>query len=183
MNFTVTGEPAPSQLDQKRKTLLQSMLSGGPGAQRLLGGGRTAGGYSASNAPNAAVPGLTFNPFLAQLQRGVSGLQAPTQQARQVVNDLTGAPAGGAPGGIPGGGAPAQAPAPSGGGAAPVGGPSQPTDLASAYAAAGINPDNLSQGNILGMFSYDPSQTPPPPVAPSIPFLRPSTRSGSNIAF
>lgn len=96
MNFSVTGEPAPSQLDDKRKQLMQSLLRGGPGAQRLMAqpGARQGltRGYTASDSPLASLPSLTFNPFLAQIQRGIGGLNAPTANIRSAISDLTGAP-------------------------------------------------------------------------------------------
>lgn len=189
MNFSVTGEPAPDQLDQKRKNLLQSLMAGRPGQQRLLGGvsgrGGFTRGYTASDSPTASVPGVSFNPFLAQLQRGFSGLNQPTAGVRQGIDNATaqaGAP--GAPGGmLPGdntpppgggdltslmGGGGALSGAPQGGGygfldygthpQGTVGAPPSPTAL------AGFDPAILA-----GIF---------PPSAPvPIPYLRPGTRT------
>lgn len=115
-------------MSRKRKSLASALLYGGPNAQRVLGGGARPmfgglgrGTHSAASLPNAALPALTFNPFMAQLRAGITGLEAPTSVARQNVNDLTGqgtpasaapgSPAGGPPAGV-GGGPPSGLPAP-----------------------------------------------------------------------
>lgn len=187
MNFSVTGEPAPSQLDQKRKQLLSSLVRGVPGQSRLLAQGSGKGGftrgYTANDSPLAAVPGLTFNPFVAQLQRGASGLASPTQAIRQQINDITGGAQPQAPFGTPG----AQAPQPGGGpipDAGPQGGVQAPAPAGGAPAPAGpVNaggsPDMAylmsgAGGDIFrNLFGYDPNQVAPPPSPTPIPYLRP----------
>lgn len=192
MNYSVTGQPIGSSLDQKRQTLLQSLLRGGPGAQRLLGGagGHGAGlvrGYTANDSPFAASPGVQFNPFLAQLQRGVGGLSLPTQSQRgnNTVNDLTGAAGPGAnfsgSGAIPGvaaaqpGNGPVPDPGPQAGGA-----PAAPQTLTGAMS----NPEaGLSGGaSPYSLFEYDPTAPPPPPIPPPLPFLGVIPQRGRNIA-
>lgn len=196
MNFSVTGEPAPSQLDDKRKQLMQSLLRGGPGAQRLMAlpGARQGlvRGYTASDSPLASLPGLTFNPFLAQIQRGIGNLNAPTANVRSAVNDLTGVP--GRPPVFTGSGATPGVPAPQPGAPAPDLGPSAPgsTGLPGGPAAAPdpqINPQDMaylvgqqSAGAARNLFGLggDPGVVPLPLSTP-IQYLRPQV--GKTIAY
>jgi hypothetical protein len=189
--FGVDGTPAPSQLDQKRKQLMQSLLSGRPGQQRLLaqagvsGRGGFTRGYTANDSPNAAIPGLSFNPFLAQLQRGASGLAQPTQSLRQNIN----APGSGLPAS---GGLIASDNTPISPGDAGVGAPAPaiaPADLG-APASASAAPD-LSQQSTLDQW-FQPTQgiyrqlfgvgDAPPPATTPLPYLgRPGRFSGTLI--
>jgi hypothetical protein len=190
MNFSVTGEPVGNPLDQKRKQLLSSLLSGRPGQQRLLAAGSGRGlakSFGAADAPNAAVPGLGFNPFLAQLQRGVGGLNAPTAGIRQQINDISGGPQGPQQFGIPsvqqaqptGNGAPVPDPGPQGGG----GPAANPQDLSSLMGAAGVlGGFQEGQGGGYGFLGLpDPSQLPPPPISQLPPIGY--TRGGRNVAY
>lgn len=191
MNFSVTGEPAPSQLDQKRKQLAQSLLRGGPGQSRLLAQGNAGGkggftrGFTANDSPFAAVPGLTFNPFVAQLQRGGQGqgLAQPTQGIRQQINDLTGGQQPVTPFGVSGV-APPQAGGPPIADNGPTGGVQPGADPAAAAAqpAPGASPDLAylmsgqgGSGEIFrNLFGYDPTAPPPPPVTTPLQYLRPT---------
>ena len=87
-------------MDERRRQLLEAMRGGG---KTLLGGRKRAlplfGGYgrrsgSMADAPPAALPALTFNPWLAQLSRGVSNLASPTQHGDPLPAGVGGGPAG-----------------------------------------------------------------------------------------
>jgi len=92
--------------DERRRQLIEALRrAGGIGGGRVMGslgakplfGGFGRSTHSSMDFPQAALPALSFNPFLAQLQRGVPGLQGPTRGFDRItgtsggsVSDMTG---------------------------------------------------------------------------------------------